>query len=144
MKEMAGGSYTKSLKMSFLPEFLSMNLLMTGMVLLMSIMKPVIAGSDDPLRPEFWFVISMALIAGFIFAYPMNWWLVSNGMKHGMITVINTKDNDMAGHGGMNMEHQEHDHSQMAEKPSISRIAKMTVFSILCLVAGVFISIRIL
>ncbi len=144
MKKMAGGSYTKSLKMSFLPEFLSMNLLMTGMVLLMSIMKPAIAGSDDPLRPEFWFVISMALIVGFIFAYPMNWWLVSNGMKHGMITVINTKDNEMAGHGGMNMEHQEHDHSQMAEKPSISRIAKMTVFSILCLVAGVFISIKIL
>jgi len=74
----------------------------------------------------------------------MNWWLVSNGMKHGMITVINTKDNEMAGHGGMNMEHQEHNHSQMAEKPSISRIAKMTVFSILCLVAGVFISIKIL
>ncbi|NIS10128.1 MAG: DUF4396 domain-containing protein, partial [Candidatus Dadabacteria bacterium] len=70
MKDMAGGSYIKSLKISFLPEFLSMNLLMTGMVLAMSILRPIVNGSDNPLRPEFWFVISMALIVGFIFAYP--------------------------------------------------------------------------
>jgi len=144
MKEMAGGSYTKSLKMSFLPEFLSMNLLMTGMILTMSIMKPIIVGSGNPLRPEFWFVISMALIVGFIFAYPMNWWLVSNGMKHGMITVRDTSEGSMGGHEGMNMEKNEHDHNQIVETPTNSRIAKMTVFSILCLVIGVFISIKIL
>lgn len=144
MKDMAGGSYTKSLRMSFLPEFLSMNLLMTGMILTMSIMKPRIEGADDPLRPEFWFVISMALIAGFIFAYPMNWWLVSNGMKHGMITVRDKSEGGMEGHEGMDMGNKEHDHSQMVETPSIARIAKMTVFSVLCLVIGVFISIILL
>ena len=37
-----------------------------------------------PAQPGFWFVMSMALIAGFILAYPMNWWLVGNGLKHGM------------------------------------------------------------
>ena len=33
MRDAAGGSYTKSLKMTFLPELLSMNLLMTGMII---------------------------------------------------------------------------------------------------------------
>ena len=138
MKGMAGGSYLKSLKISFLPEFLSMNLLMTGMVMTISALRSRIVGGDDPLQPGFWFVMSMAILVGFIFAYPMNWWLVSNGMKHGMITVRN--DNDP--HSGMEMGHghQEHGHGEMPPKPSSSRIAKMTVLSILCLVVGVVIS----
>ena len=28
----------------------------------------------------------MALLAGFIVAYPINWWLVAKGLKHGMMT----------------------------------------------------------
>jgi hypothetical protein len=31
--------------------------------------------------------MSMALIVGFVCAYPINWWLVANHMKHGMMTV---------------------------------------------------------
>ncbi len=31
--------------------------------------------------------MSMALLVGFITAYPMNWWLVSHHLKHGMLTV---------------------------------------------------------
>ena len=138
MKDMAGGSYLKSLKISFLPEFLSMNLLMTGMVLSISALRSGINGSDNPLKPEFWFVMSMAILVGFIFAYPMNWWLVSNGMKHGMITVRKGIDS----HGDMNMEHgeKEHGHEGMVMKPSGSSIIKMTIFSILILFAGVLIS----
>ncbi|HZC11466.1 MAG TPA: DUF4396 domain-containing protein, partial [Mycobacterium sp.] len=34
-----------------------------------------------------WFIMSMALIVGFVCAYPINWWLVANHMKHGMMTV---------------------------------------------------------
>ena len=41
----------------------------------------------SPFRPAFWFVMSMALFAGFIVAYPINWWLVARGLKHGMMTV---------------------------------------------------------
>src|SRR5262249_4475819 len=37
--------------------------------------------------PAFWFVMSMGLLAGFILAYPMNWWLVTYHLKHGMMTV---------------------------------------------------------
>lgn len=88
MKDMAGGSYTKSLKMTFLPEFLSMNTLMSGMLLVSQFAIPRVDGAASPGNPEFWFVMSMALLVGFIFAYPMNWWMVSNHMKHGMITVL--------------------------------------------------------
>jgi len=86
MREMAG-SYRRSLRMTFLPEFVSMNLLMTGMVVTMRLLRPQFMGADDPSTPSFWFVISMSLIAGFVLAYPINWWLVARGLKHGMITV---------------------------------------------------------
>jgi hypothetical protein len=87
MRDMAGGNYLRSLRQTFLPEFLSMNMLMAGMVVTMHILMPRIAGSADPLAAGFWFVMSMALIVGFIVAYPVNWWLVAKGMKHGMVTV---------------------------------------------------------
>lgn len=96
MREMAGGSYSRSLRNTFFPEFVSMNLLMAGMVLTMRWMGPAIAGSHDPLRPGFWFVASIALIAGFVLAFPINWWLVANHLKHGMITVRPASD----GHDG--------------------------------------------
>ncbi len=88
MKDMAGGNYLKSLRMTFLPEFLSMNCLMSGMLLVSKFWMPQVSGGDDPSRPQFWFIMSIALLVGFIAAYPMNWWMVSNHMKHGMITVL--------------------------------------------------------
>jgi hypothetical protein len=87
MRDMAGGSYPTSLKMTFLPELLSMNLLMTGMVLTSQFAMAKVEGADDPARPQFWFIMSMALIIGSACAYPINWWLVANHMKHGMLTV---------------------------------------------------------
>jgi Domain of unknown function (DUF4396) len=87
MRDVAGGSYLKSLRMTFLPELLSMNLLMTGMVITSQFAMRSVGGSNDPTRPQFWFIMSMALIVGFICAYPINWWLVANHMKHGMMTV---------------------------------------------------------
>jgi hypothetical protein len=87
MRDMAGGSYLASLKMTFLPELLSMNLLMAGMVLTSSFAMMRVAGADNPTRPQFWFVMSMALLVGFVCAYPINWWLVAHHMKHGMLTV---------------------------------------------------------
>jgi hypothetical protein len=87
MREMAGGDYRRSLRLTFFPEFLSMNMLMAGMVVTMGFLRPHIEGSMDPLSGEFWFVMSIALMGGFILAYPINWWLVANGLKHGMITV---------------------------------------------------------
>jgi hypothetical protein len=87
MRDMAGGSYRRSLASTFIPEFLSMNLLMAGMMPVAALGRLLIGHALSPLTPEFWFVMSMALLAGFIVAYPINWWLVAKGLKHGMMTV---------------------------------------------------------
>lgn len=100
MRDMVGGSYGRSLRVTFYPEFVSMNLLMAGMVLAMRWMAPGVAGSSDPHTGGFWFVESMALIVGFVLAYPINWWLVANHLKHGMITVRPAKPGQDASHAG--------------------------------------------
>jgi hypothetical protein len=87
MRDMAGGSYRRSLASTFLPEFLSMNFLMAGMMPIASLGRIAVGGNFSPLTAEFWFVMSMALLTGFIVAYPINWWLVAKGLKHGMMTV---------------------------------------------------------
>jgi hypothetical protein len=86
MRDMAG-SYGRSLKTTFVPEFLSMNVLMAAMVPVAALFARYFDASRDPLHPEFWFRMSMALLAGFIVAFPMNWWLVARHLKHGMTTV---------------------------------------------------------
>jgi hypothetical protein len=91
MRDMAGGSYSRSLKMTFAPELLSMNLLMTGMLPTMMILRRFVVSAENPMTPNFWFVMSMALLVGFVVSYPMNWWLVANHLKHGMMTVRPTR-----------------------------------------------------
>jgi len=80
-----------------------MNCLMAAMVPVAAIAKANVPGSESPLSAAFWFIMSMALLAGFIAAYPMNWWLVSNHLKHGMMTVRPKKSNADQGKedGGM-------------------------------------------
>lgn len=87
MKESSGGSFTRALSQTFIPEFVSMNYLMAAMVVVTTKSMSILPGSSNPLSMEFWFIMSMALLAGFILAYPINWWMVSNHLKHGMMTV---------------------------------------------------------
>ena len=87
MRDMTRGSYRRALKGTFMSELLSMNLLMAGMVPTVMALKARIATAADPMTPSFWFVMSMGLLVGFIVAYPMNWWLVANHLKHGMMTI---------------------------------------------------------
>ncbi|MDQ6733197.1 MAG: DUF4396 domain-containing protein [Nitrospirota bacterium] len=87
MRDTAGGSYRRALSSTFFPELLSMNCLMAGMVPVMTLAMKSAPASHDPAGPAFWFIMSMSLLVGFITAYPMNWWLVSRHMKHGMMTV---------------------------------------------------------
>lgn len=72
--------------MSF-PELLSMNCLMGGMLPVSVLAFAGNAAAHDPSEPLFWFRMSLALIVGAAFAYPMNWWLVAHHLKHGMVTV---------------------------------------------------------
>jgi hypothetical protein len=87
MRDTTGGSYRIALKSTFAPELLSMNFLMSGMVLTMMTLRRYVPSADDLATPNFWFVMSMALLVGFVVAYPINWWLVANHLKHGMMTV---------------------------------------------------------
>ncbi|HEY2035021.1 MAG TPA: DUF4396 domain-containing protein [Rhizomicrobium sp.] len=38
----------------------------------------------DASMPEFWFAMQIAMIAGFITSYPVNWWLLRAGLKEKM------------------------------------------------------------
>ena len=87
MRGDAGGSYKTALRHTFFPELLSMNVLMAGMVPTMLLAMKYVPEAHDPAGPTFWFVMSMALLVGFLTAYPMNWWLVSRHLKHGMMSV---------------------------------------------------------
>lgn len=103
MRDMAGGSYSRALRNTFVPELLSMNFLMAGMIPTVMILKACIASAADPARPAFWFVMSMGLLVGLLIAYPVNWWMVSYHLKHGMMTVrpeSRAAGSAAASHGG--------------------------------------------
>ena len=66
-------------------EFFSMITLMSGMVLTMKFIQPhIVKSAPMPITYAFWGIAAFALFIGTIVTYPMNWWLVSNGWKHGM------------------------------------------------------------
>jgi hypothetical protein len=87
MKDMMGGSYRHAVRMSFVPDWLSMNMMMTGMIL---VMVPLMMGRDmramEPSQLLYWGTMSFGVIAGFVAAYPVNVWLVAKGLKHGMMS----------------------------------------------------------
>lgn len=87
MKNLMGGSYKRSLRATFLPELLSMNGVMAGMAVVMVPWMTHDLQATQPMSVHFWFTMSIALTAGFVVAYPINWWLVDRGLKHGMMTV---------------------------------------------------------
>ena len=87
MRDMAGGSYLRALTSTFVPELLSMNFLMAGMLPTVMTLRKYVPPGDNPMTPNFWFVMSMGLLVGFVVAYPINWWLVANHLKHGMMTI---------------------------------------------------------
>ena len=94
MKNMVGGSYKKALASMFMPEWLSMNGVMAGMALVMVVWVKWQPTAGIPNHVRFWFMMSMALIAGAIIAYPINWWLVSHGRKHGLMSTAKEADHE--------------------------------------------------
>jgi hypothetical protein len=87
MKGSMGGSYKQALQKTFIPELVSMNVLMSAFIPVMQFGFTRSPASHHAGTPGFWFIMSMALLLGFIVAYPINWWLVSHNLKHGMTTV---------------------------------------------------------
>ncbi len=142
MRDMFGGSYPRSIARTFIPELLSMNFLMAGMVPTMMILQMQLGRGADPTTAAFWFVMSMALLVGFIAAYPMNWWLVRYNLKHGMMTVRPAAAPVHSGHTA---------HAAMAETPHAMgamatevkpqpTVPVMTLLSFVVLAAGLVIA----
>ena len=101
MKGTMGGSYLSALKHSLLPEWLSMNMVMAGMI---PTMVMLMMGEDmramDPRSLVYWGAMSASAVVGLVLAYPVNVWLVSAGLKHGMGTQRPTRKG-----GGGQMDH---------------------------------------
>lgn len=127
MRKMMGGTYMKALKSSFYPEWLSMNMIMAGMIPVMVIWGVHDPLSRDPMSLHFWGMMSLATMVGGVIAYPMNRWLVGNGLKHGMMTVRENQEE-------ISME-------QGEPKVSKAQIYKMRNWSLIGLGAGIVISI---
>ena len=136
MRDTAGGSYRRALGSTFMSELLSMNLLMAGMVPTVMALKSRIPSAADPTAPSFWFVMSMGLLVGFIFAYPMNWWLVAYHLKHGMMTV---RPATVGAHGiHVGMEAASHAAMVMSSGPTPRPpVPVMVLLSFIALAAGV-------
>jgi hypothetical protein len=140
MRDMMGGSYGRALTGTFMSELLSMNLLMAGMVPTVMALRARIVSASNPMTPSFWFVMSIGLLIGFIVAYPMNWWLVSYHLKHGMMTVrpsvATLPRHDRNAHTGM--DDVPHDvvplHGRESPRPPVP---VMALLSFLALAAGV-------
>ena len=77
-------------------------------------LKRHIESAGDPAMPAFWFVMSLAMLVGFITSYPMNWWPVRYHLKHGMMTVRRA-DASRAGH-----DHATHNSADGAPPPGMS------------------------
>lgn len=53
-------------------------------VLQFALFKPVYGHIAPVDTPEFWFAMQLAMLAGFVTAYPVNWWLIRSGIKEAM------------------------------------------------------------
>ena len=131
MRKMMGGTYMENVRRSFLPELISMNCMMAGMA---PVMVFLMMGRDMramwPAEPLFWMVMSLGVIAGFAIAYPVNVWMVSRGMKHGLMT-----ERADAGHG---KDHGGHESGMRHMQPDVTRaqLASVVGFTALMLFFG--------
>ena len=140
MRDMAGGSYPRSLISTFIPEFLSMNLLMAAMVPTAAFARMLIGERLSPLTPEFWFVMSMALLVGFVVAYPINWWLVAKGLKHGMMTVRPHGSAHMAPMAGATPHGHKDSHGA---PPSSAEIGGMAIASVVAFALAIWLALTL-
>jgi hypothetical protein len=128
-------SYRESLFKTFFPETVSMNFVMVGMIPTMYILMHYIPNGGDPSSSHFWFIMAIATIAGAIIAYPINFWLVRNKLKHGCMT-IPVKDNALPNMEMSNQKHAEIDgHHVMNTLPFKKEIIIISITFTILIVA---------
>jgi len=86
---MRGLSVKKGLIQAVKADALSLTAWQVGMYGFMAIAQFAVAGplwdaELKPSGPEFWFAMQFAMLAGFATSYPVNWWLISKGIKEKM------------------------------------------------------------
>ncbi len=86
---MRGLSPGKGLVAAVKADTLSLISWQIGMCGLMALVQfwlfPALAGRAAPVNSvEFWFAMQLAMVAGLLTSYPVNWWLVSAGIKERM------------------------------------------------------------
>jgi hypothetical protein len=89
MRAMYNGDYFLAVRKTLFAETVSMNFVMAGMIPTMVVLAALWPGSESPLAASFWFRMSLASIVGGLAAYPINYWLVKNHLKHGCMTLPN-------------------------------------------------------
>lgn len=87
MLGMYQGNYLMAVRKTFFAETVSMNMVMAGMIPTMVILTSAWPESEDPTEAAFWFRMGIATIVGGVIAYPINYWLVRNHLKHGCMTL---------------------------------------------------------
>lgn len=85
IREMGEGSPRSALINAIKADTLSLIAFQIGMYLWMLIATPLfLEGHMDATTPGFWFMMQIAMLVGFLTAYPANWLLVNKGIKHAM------------------------------------------------------------
>lgn len=97
-----GNGWLMSLWRGGRAEFFSMITVMVGMGLVMRYVTPAVVGAQPkPDTYAFWTFAALGLLVGFLFTYPMNYWLVAIGWKHGQghEHMLQQKEQQRAGSG---------------------------------------------
>lgn len=120
--------YLTAVRQSFFPETVSMNMVMTGMLPVKAILMAKLAGADDPTKPEFWGIMSLATMAGMVTAYWINSWMVGRGLKHGMMSATPKKPvSGAASTGGRAADSPPARHAKATMKPKLRLLQAVAI-----------------
>ena len=89
IKPMRGLSVGRGLVEAIKTDFLSLTAWQIGMYGFMALAQFHLFGHLlgvrlEPTMAEFWFMMQIAMLAGFLTSYPVNWWLLAIGVKERM------------------------------------------------------------
>lgn len=78
-------SFSKGMWAAAKADFFSLTAWQVGMYGWMAIATFLIFGHElEKTGPVFWFMMQLAMLAGFLTSYPVNWWLLRSGVKEKM------------------------------------------------------------
>jgi len=89
IKPMRNLSVGEGIRQALKADILSLSAWQIGMYACMALAqfylsRTVLHARLDVDSPEFWFMMQIAVLAGFLASYPVNWWLVRRGFKEEM------------------------------------------------------------